>query len=1105
MGWFGTSTQVSSKVTSITLDEGSSKTLWYVNSTSVSDVTFSSDDTSVASVSRGSMGTTYQRKITVRGVGGGSTSISASTGDSLSVTVNSTSSGGGSGGDSGGDDDDDDSGGGSGSGGGGGSDSGTTTSGYWSSDGTVSGKTSSTSVEVGETVKVYFCSGVNITSYTFSSNNTGIASVTGNTSDTIYKRVVTIKGVAEGTTSVVSTNGVSISVRVTAPDYSSVSGYWSTDGTVNNKVSSITIEEGSSKNMYYSAGVDITKMAFSSNDSSVASVTGTYSNTIYKRVVTIKGVSPGTAYVGSTNNDDLTVVVQESSSGGGGSEGTISGYWSKDGTVNTKITSLTMEVEQTTKVYYKAGVDISDMTFSIGDSSIASISASSYTIYGHVIDITTKAAGNTEISTSGGDSLPLTVEESAEEGSPVTAIQMDTTNVSMNPGEAVNIGYKLLPEGATTGNVVKISGSPDQTIAGITLNGSRVRVVGKKAGKTSFYLQTDTAKSSTVSVTVGANSKDFTITYQLASTFARLTRAASETDVVVEEGKSTRLATFAELGESLTGWVDENGNYVGTVKTKMVPTRDITLTPKAVVVEGEEGEGPILQVTYEGEGRIMHLGIVQSIEDTYTASLTRIPTMVFGVDNRFVMDTGVVRRLNVSLERVNPFPYDDDSTDDRDWSNGKWWLMFEKLIDFWQNLGDDYRSLEQVGGMRFKCPSQDEELYPTIESNVFITGNVNPKFGVHKITYTLPMTVARMKSQGSTVNRVKYTFISNIPGQDDLVHVEYYPKSVTIPVPVFPSSWDADGYAFTSWSTTRTGGTVYPAGVRMDTGSAEEVTFYGRWAAPKATLVSTLAGDNTRTDVYGSGISYSDSGLVVAAGSGITRMMALVVGAGGGCGGGVDRITNFNSAGGAGGSGGVVQNTISISPGQRITYTVGKGGRGRPNKNASSGDDGGDGGSSHVSIDGIKMIEAEGGDGGEGAPFWLWAGKEVAGGKGVLPGGSVAPHDGQSIAKGGEGGNGSTASPNVEANVGIGAKPKSYAGVYHAGGAGGAAAALNHTIRVGDTKMTFTSKGGNGTCHGRGKDGIYGGGGGSGSGDVTESDGYAQGDGGDGLIVLVFY
>ena len=76
--------------------------------------------------------------------------------------------------------------------------------------------------------------------------------------------------------------------------------------------------------------------------------------------------------------------------------------------------------------------------------------------------------------------------------------------------------------------------------------------------------------------------------------------------------------------------------------------------------------------------------------------------IVYGVRNRFIMDLGVSRKYTVKVVRVNPKDYDDGSSDESRWSNGKWYGEFRDMFDVWQNfcIGSGTKD-DKAGGYTF--------------------------------------------------------------------------------------------------------------------------------------------------------------------------------------------------------------------------------------------------------------------------------------------------------------------------------------------------------------------------------------------------------------------
>lgn len=206
---------------------------------------------------------------------------------------------------------------------------------------------------------------------------------------------------------------------------------------------------------------------------------------------------------------------------------------------------------------------------------------------------------------------------------------------------------------------------------------------------------------------------------------------------------------------------------------------------------------------------MLDLGSVQSIDDTITSNLTEIPTVAYGCKNKFVLDLGTVRRLNVQIARVNPPDYDDnmspysDNTQYYDiygneipklvyldgpdkpatlnknhpgvkdkyhyasrWSNSRWYLELRNALDFWQNSQD--KSGSQLGGFQIYLESPPDEdtkmgetdglsdatgnrpLYPSFLYNAFMTGSISPSYDGQLLRVTIPMTISKMVSSSDS-------------------------------------------------------------------------------------------------------------------------------------------------------------------------------------------------------------------------------------------------------------------------------------------------------------------------------------------------------------------
>lgn len=541
------------------------------------------------------------------------------------------------------------------------------------------------------------------------------------------------------------------------------------------------------------------------------------------------------------------------------------------------------------------------------------------------------------------------------------------------------------------------------------------------------------------------------------------------------------------------------------------------------------------------------LPYIKSIVTSVTASLTEISTIIYGYRNNFCMDLGTSQTISLKLERVNPIDYNDRSTDPEMWSNGKWYRWFEDQLDFWQNFGRDYDNGALVGGFILELQSPDTELYPTTRYNVFMSGSLNMNYSnLQVISFSLPLQVSRMTGSTAQVEQVRLTLrTANALTPSDPKTLPYdVPKGFEVGTPSLPSGWEVyqPGKRFRGWL-----------------GSSNQrylVGTYHSWTAPEtldaewigAVLVEAYTASRIISDLqptidkngFGSGsITIKDYEYEVPAG--VTRMVAYGVGGGGGAGGGAvssligSGFKRFFCGGGGGAGEGKYSGEETVSKGDKITITLGRGGSGGvTSESISRASNGEDGKSTVVKLNGITILSCGGGAGGRRT---TGTGTTDSGGDGDP---YVGASGGQTYVKGGDstnsgiGQDGSYSKPNIALNVGKGGKP--YFGSTtrrrSQGGAGGGAAAFRHNFSVGSTwyppgsgKVFYESKGGDGLDASDrdniryAADGAFGGGGGSGYVDTHNDDARLSawvkgsygsmdtmaGFGGYGAVILVFY
>ena len=503
-----------------------------------------------------------------------------------------------------------------------------------------------------------------------------------------------------------------------------------------------------------------------------------------------------------------------------------------------------------------------------------------------------------------------------------------------------------------------------------------------------------------------------------------------------------------------------------------------------------------------------HFPIVSSIEDTFSASLTTLPTIVYGVENNFCMDLGVTRRFSIKVERVSPVDYYNNSSDSDRWSNGEFYTRLRDAFDFWQNFGYDGSS--RKGGFTVQFVSGDEELYPSFSENVFFNGTMSPSFNVQKMTLTLPFVVATQNGEGGGgVPNVSIIMHTTDNKGTEYTETRSVPSGFRTTIPTYPTDWLTLrlGLGIAGWDTDSSADTVrYHAGDEIV--PTEDVHLYAVWRTPIAVFV---------WDVRGSEGTYN-----APADSSFVTIIAI---GGGGWGGLCDWDPNrygqnpqgYCIPGGAGGSGYMTIRQIDVFPGDVFTCSVGRGGFLESSGNNQSPT------STQVMINGNLAAEGRHGVNGGNASYTTGEGGVAGrGGSGEYAGGtSVIGSPPYSNATGSDGEYDGISGIPGKGSTEIGADGSAAVHWAMLPGSGGGAAPLDayftdiHGNRY-PASGNYTSKGGDGfndpdsyssdTC-----DGVFGGGGGSGSrlyrsiGGSGETRDYAGARGGDGFAVALIF
>lgn len=548
---------------------------------------------------------------------------------------------------------------------------------------------------------------------------------------------------------------------------------------------------------------------------------------------------------------------------------------------------------------------------------------------------------------------------------------------------------------------------------------------------------------------------------------------------------------------------------------------------------GTMGTAYLRKRTEDGGTETIYLPQITNLETTFTAQLTEISTIIFGYENMFCMDMGNSMKFNLTCKRVNPFPYDDHSSNPENWSNGKWYREYiEPFFNYWQNLGQDAFSSSDVlvGGFRFIFEPSDTTIHSRIDRNVFLSGSINAQYSTTYMVVQIPLQVARMQTTesgtGSTLTVTLHMMDYNA-GSGELTYEVQVPENFSSNIPYCPSEWESlltnIGLSFRGWALSYGGELVYEGGETHT--YTEPMDLYVLVRSPVWIRVYDEAGS------YTFGSQDEDDPLPADAYS----LRIYCVGGGGGAGNcsranDVEIMSDRNDSGAAGGAGAggnvrIMNYTISRAqdPYPEFTVVVGAGGRRGDDKGYFDfdGKKGHTGGTSYVTGPNLpqSLTEAAGGEGGEGGSYLYTSdiddGKVVTAAGGSSP---TAPGGGTTTRQDGE--DGGTTEPNIGSNVGKGMAYIPKTGVIsdeEAPGAGGGAAAFRYHFYVNGTwypssTTYYESKGGNGggytTSSGgyqSSTDGVMGGGGGSGPPTGMYNGAERGASGGDGVVIILAF
>jgi len=367
-----------------------------------------------------------------------------------------------------------------------------------------------------------------------------------------------------------------------------------------------------------------------------------------------------------------------------------------------------------------------------------------------------------------------------------------------------------------------------------------------------------------------------------------------------------------------------NGTVTGPQTTRtLVCTDQFGRTAHVVLtvaqpVNQTAGNCYLVRNNRNGTATALHLPNIQSIEETDTAMLTEISTIIYGFDDNFVMDLGTTQRFTVTLKRNQPLSVSDDNNylHSEQWSNGHWFDMLCSFIDGWQNLNCGYvqhsgqnNVFAQTGGFHFHYEPSVEtayqgvsyaNLYPVIDENVFIAGNISMSYSganLQTLNVSIPLAVSTMVRNQSGQPMREVVFDPNISGLEPFKQL--YPVNVDSVAPgLVPSEWlnAMAGATLSGWGAAASGGTIYRPGDLIPKNISK---VYARYTYP----YYALADDGSSSG----GVTYQITN------SDLSYLTYILVGHGGLGGRGIMQIGGLQVYGGGGGSGGYRTGNISLN------------------------------------------------------------------------------------------------------------------------------------------------------------------------------------------------
>lgn len=363
-----------------------------------------------------------------------------------------------------------------------------------------------------------------------------------------------------------------------------------------------------------------------------------------------------------------------------------------------------------------------------------------------------------------------------------------------------------------------------------------------------------------------------------------------------------------------------------------------TLSPHWVPAQRDR-QSAILVTT--GYGAV-DLGHIQSINETYDASLSPIPIVCFGYGRSFCMDLGVTKTISLSVIRTNPMVINEDSEDSRDWSNAHWISYLKTLLDRWQMMtnGSQLYLLRPTSD-RLKTGTENDPMrqyYTEITGDrCYVTGlPIDYKDSPHTIAGTITLAIGTLYPQKPEVERVPVAYYQN---QNATPVIRYLPSTTLFMLPDPSEVW---GPSSSNNIWTESGGSYYVTG-SIVTGYSN-VPLNGRFFSPKTIQaldefhilpedVYAIYAKSTQLDSSNSALVLTNRVITVSPDPQTSAPTVILVtlvgggGGGGGCGRPVDPETNPMTipqcTGGGGGASGYKTTLSFVLDKSFSTYNIG--------------------------------------------------------------------------------------------------------------------------------------------------------------------------------------